>query len=366
MAHWVSAWGQASTDICRVRPVWRDRTCLVTVLSPFDGAAVRLRLSNRDGRRALTVAAATVAVGGARPVRLRFGGADGLVLAPEEEAYADPLETPVRRGDPIGIRMAFRGPVGAGNTVPASVLCSVAGDYTAGGPFDTVRGPAGPAVPAIASVEVLAPDSAGALVCFGDSITQMGMWTEPLRAALWRLRPGALSLVNKGIGGNRVLHGPASELVRGYGRAGVERFGRDALDEAGAAAVILSIGTNDIGHVGDPAHPEWTDAGMLAAALAGLAGRVRERGLAVYGATVPPCMGCEGFGPGQEAQRAALNAWLREDRGAVFDRVLDFDAVLRDPDRPDRLEMSRDSGDHLHPGPLGGLRMAGEVLEKLL
>lgn len=366
MARWVSIWGQAHTDLRGVQPNYRDRTCLLTVRSALGGEGLRLRLSDREGRRPLTVAAATVSVNGGEPVRARFDGAEGLQLQPGMEAYSDPLPLAVEPGGLVRIRMAFSGPVYSGNTVRADAHCSVPGDFTAGGPFDTEQAAGCPPVPALAAVEALAADGAGALVCFGDSITQMGMWTEPLAAALGRMRPGAVSVINKGIGGNRLLHGPASPSVSNYGRAGAERFARDVLEEAGAAAVILAIGTNDFGHVADPGHPEWVSAQMLAAAFVDLARQAGERGLTVYGATVPPCMGCAGFGPAQEAERSAFNRWVRQQDGGVFDRVIDFDEVLRDPARPDWLEMSWDSGDHLHPGSLGGVRMAEEVLKKLL
>ena len=366
MAHWVSVWGQAHTDIRGIRPGWRGRTCLLTVRSALDGTALRVRLSDREGCRPILVAGASVAVGDAEPVRISFGGDEAVCLAPGREIYGDALDMPVKRGDCIRLRLAFQSPVGSGNTVRAEVHASVPGDFTGGGPFDTVRTAGGPPVPAAASIEVLADDSAGALVCFGDSITQMGMWTEPLAGELLRLRPGELALINKGIGGNRLLHGPLTPETARYGRAGMERFGRDVLEEAGAAAVILAIGTNDFGHIADPGHPEWVTAGMLETAFADMARRAGEKGLAVYGATVPPCMGCEGFGALQEAERTAFNQWVRQQERGVFDRVLDFDAVLRDSRRPDRMEMSWDSGDHLHPGPLGGIRMAAEALKKLM
>ena len=99
MAHWVSVWGQALTPIRGIRPAYRDRTCLLTVRSAFDGVALRLRFSNREGRGKLTIAGVTAAVGDGRPVRMTFGGEKGLVLAPGQETYAGILETPVRRGN---------------------------------------------------------------------------------------------------------------------------------------------------------------------------------------------------------------------------------------------------------------------------
>jgi lysophospholipase L1-like esterase len=42
----------------------------------------------------------------------------------------------------------------------------------------------------------------------------------------------------------------------------------------------------------------------------------------------------------------------------VFDAVVDFDAVLRDPAHPARLLPAYDSGDNLHPNDAGYQAMA--------
>lgn len=364
MAHWVSAWGQAHTDILGMQPAWKGRTCMLSFRSAIAGSAVRLRLSNQEGRRPMLISRATVSAGGAY-IPVTFGGAAGVTIAPGEELWSDPAELNVERGARLRVRMMLESAAGSGNCIRADVHASLPGDFTAGGQFDTLAVEGGASVPAVSSVEVLAGDTAGALVCFGDSITQMGMWTGPLAEALMERRPG-LALVNKGVGGNRLLHGPASPATRNYGRAGMERFGRDALGESGVRGVIIAIGTNDFGHVADPAAPDWVDAGMLADAFRDLAAQARAKGLALYAATVPPCMGCEGFGPGQEAERSAFNGWLRGEGASLFDGILDFDAVLRSDTQPDRMDMSWDSGDHLHPGALGGLRMAAEALKTIL
>lgn len=45
-------------------------------------------------------------------------------------------------------------------------------------------------------------------------------------------------------------------------------------------------------------------------------------------------------------KREAVNNWIRK---GDFDAVIDFDAAVRDPDRPTRLRAEYDVGDHLHP-----------------
>lgn len=49
----------------------------------------------------------------------------------------------------------------------------------------------------------------------------------------------------------------------------------------------------------------------------------------------------------KEALSQAVNRWIRTSNS--FDAVIDFDAILRDPDHPSRLLPRFASRDHLHP-----------------
>ena len=44
-----------------------------------------------------------------------------------------------------------------------------------------------------------------------------------------------------------------------------------------------------------------------------------------------------------------------------LDAVVDFDAVVRDPQHPDQLLLEYDCGDHLHPSPAGYKAMGNAV-----
>ena len=60
-----------------------------------------------------------------------------------------------------------------------------------------------------------------------------------------------------------------------------------------------------------------------------------------------------------ERDREEVNAWIRAP--GHFDKVIDFDRIMRDPAHPDRLRPPYDSGDHLHPGPAGYAAMADAI-----
>jgi lysophospholipase L1-like esterase len=200
------------------------------------------------------------------------------------------------------------------------------------------------------------------LVAFGDSLTEGApgrgstRWPDVLAARLEASNRGsAISVVNEGISGNRLLRDNA-------GLAGLSRFDSDVLARPGVAWVTVLIGINDIGFAGalDPESPAVTAAQLIAGYQA-LIRKAHARGVKVYGCTLLPFEGATGgyHSSEKEAVRAAVNAWIRSP--GAFDAVIDFDRVMRDPSHPTRLQPAYDSGDHLHPSDRGQQAMGDAV-----
>jgi lysophospholipase L1-like esterase len=64
-----------------------------------------------------------------------------------------------------------------------------------------------------------------------------------------------------------------------------------------------------------------------------------------------------------EAARQLINEWVRTSK--KFDAVIDLDAVVRDPEQPERLLKKYDSSDHLHLNQAGYRKMAEAIDLKL-
>lgn len=58
------------------------------------------------------------------------------------------------------------------------------------------------------------------------------------------------------------------------------------------------------------------------------------------------------------AGRQKINDFIR--KSGTFDAVADFDKFLADPSIPSQLAPQYDSGDYLHPGPVGYQHLADE------
>jgi lysophospholipase L1-like esterase len=156
-----------------------------------------------------------------------------------------------------------------------------------------------------------------------------------------------MGVVNLGIAGNRML-------TDGNSPGALARFDRDVLVPPGVTHLVVMEGINDIGR--------GASADDLIAAHRQIIERARARGLVVIGATLTPIEDTtfEGFyTPAHEAARQEVNRWIRT--GNVYDGVIDFDAAVRDPMRPTRLQERYASSDFIHPNDAGYRAMADVI-----
>jgi lysophospholipase L1-like esterase len=219
----------------------------------------------------------------------------------------------------------------------------------------------------LSGVDVLSPRrTLGSVVALGDSITD-GVGSPTDANARWpnflaaRVDDGTgrlLAVVDEGIGGNRMLNAAAC-----CGVSAIARFERDVREQPGARSVILLEGINDIGY--SRSHGLLTAPHTAVSPTQIVEGYQRivtlahTAGLKVFGGTLTPFQGARYWSPGGEADREAVNNWIRT--SGAFDGVIDFAAAVADPSDPERLNPRYDSGDHLHPNAAGYRAMANAV-----
>ncbi|MFG6416470.1 SGNH/GDSL hydrolase family protein [Roseateles sp. DC23W] len=380
--HWLAAWGSAQLAQGGPAPdgtprVWQaplaDVSLRQVVRTTVAGDAVRVRISNLFGRQPLQLGAASVALvqpgGEAGTPRLhggslqtlRFNGSRTLTLAPGAEVWSDPLPLAVPRGAELAVQMHIVQSPAQATVHPGSRIRSWAAP---GNRVDAADWPDGAAREGwwhLAAVDVQTRRTQPVLVTLGDSITDgygvapgsYQRWTDLLAGRL-AAQGREAAVVNTGIGGNRLLQD-------GLGPSVLTRFERDALARSGATHIVLLVGVNDLGtsHRQRTTTPE-SRAALLADMKAGfstLQQQARARGVCLFVGTVMPYGGSGYYQPQpeNEADRQALNAWMRRDAG--FDALVDFDALARDPARPTHLRPELDN-DGLHPSMAGYQAMA--------
>lgn len=138
----------------------------------------------------------------------------------------------------------------------------------------------------------------------------------------------------------------------------------------GVTHLILLAGTNDIVFSITPGEIDHEFAGImktdapvgtadLIRAYRQILERAHAHGVTVFGATLTPIGGSDLSTPDGEAARQRTNDWIRT--SGAFDAVLDFDAVWRAPEDPDRIKDGFDMGDHLHGNDAGYTALADSI-----
>jgi lysophospholipase L1-like esterase len=212
------------------------------------------------------------------------------------------------------------------------------------------------------SVEILTCDDVRVVACFGDSITHRAHWTAPLTKSLYRRHPGGIAIFEAGINGNRLMGGSPSNIM---GFAGRKRFSRDILDVVGLTHVIISIGTNDLGH---PGVKEWVPIEELPSfeafteTMSEIASELTSQEVKGIAATIPPRKWRGEMRETREALRLKINEWMLT--CGIFARTLDFASTLKN-NANDGLWPDFDGGDGLHINSAGGLAIAANIPSSL-
>jgi lysophospholipase L1-like esterase len=328
--------------------------------------AIRIRLSNEFSDKPLRIGEVHVALASENGAivsgsdhQLTFSGARGAVIPPGAPLLSDSTEWAVPPLARLAVTVFY-----PDETLPPAHTLYALDAWSADGNQAGAQDLMG-AVPArngnhLSEVDVLPGQSGRTAVCFGDSITegvastvgQFRGWCDRLADRL-QANPStrSWSVVNVGIGSNRLLHDTPSTNA-------LSRIDRDAFAVPGVTKIVVLLGINDIQY--SHRNPvEAVTADDIIAALKQLVQRSHARGIAVIGGTITAFGGSADYSTEGEAMRAKVNEWIRN--GGAFDGVVDFDRAIRDPVDPTRLQPGADSGGHLHPNDAGYALMADAI-----
>jgi len=387
-SHWSPSWMAAT------QPLW-DGTFVLPSGVPFQfhrqtvrqtarlsigGARLRVVISNEGGTSPLHIGAVHVArhgegsaivEGSDRPVR--FGGQSEVTVPPGARLISDPVDLPLPALSEVAVSLYLPQPSQpAGFHFDARQIAYVADGNLTGAPRLPATATQWTTRVYVSGLIVESPKAPSTVVALGDSLTD-GNGSTPGANTRWpdalaeRLAGRGVGVLNAGISGGRLLKD-------GMGRAALERVGRDVFSQPGVRAMVVMLGTNDIGWPGGAFAP-LEPAVRAEAVIQGfrqLIEMAHAYNVRIMGATIAPNEhGLEGtplvghHSPGKEQVRQSVNRWIRE--SGAFDAVVDFDQLLRDPARPIRMKNAMDSGDHLHPGDAGYQAMAAAIdLDALL
>ena len=355
--NWTGTWAAAAeytgaSDMPKASLAGRSVRQIIHV--SIGGERLRLELSNEFGDAPVRIESVFVADArdscdiDVRSARfLLFGGKRGVTIPVGETVFSDVFVYPLKPLQRLAITLSY------GDQVPEHAT-SHRGSRTTS---YIISGKAKPKTSFahgervdhwynIAALDVVS--DATAVVCLGNSITDgrgsttnaQNRWTDFLSEALNASGEFGAGVLNQGIGGNAVLRGGLSEPA-------VKRFERDVLRMRGANRLIVFEGVNDIG--GSRGNTERVAAELIEAYKRFIE-QGHTAGMKVYGATITPFKGNGYWSWFHEAARQTVNEWIRTCN--LWDGVIDFDELVRDPADPSRLNPTF-SDDWLHLNPAG-------------
>jgi lysophospholipase L1-like esterase len=377
-ATWITAWGSSQQGLGMT--MITNATVRMVARVTIPGEAVRIRLDNAFGTSPLVIGkvylgqrvqGATLATGSNQQVLFNRSGS--VTIRPGGSAVSEPVQMKVASWEDLAVSLYIpetdvRPSQHGGAVVTSYVSANGSGDVAA----DETRTPFTGTTTSmfwLKAVDVLSSSATGAIVAFGDSITDgtcstldaHDRWEDWLALRLLleaenRGSGGAIkAVVNEGIGGNTIgrenLQPPADSPP------GIERLDRDVLTHEGVTHVILFMGTNDI--------RRGASAAQVIAETEDIIKRVKARGMKIIGATIIPRhnVAASGTNAGWNAAKTGIrnevNQWIRT--RATFDSVIDFDKVVRDPANADLIYPPFNCGDGIHPSPLGYYEMGKSV-----
>ena len=375
---WITAWGTSQQGIGP--DAVTNTTVRMIARVTVSGEAVRIRLDNTFGTTPLTVGRAFVgqriqraalAAGSNRQVF--FNASVRVIVPPRGSVTSDPVPMHVLAHQDLAVTLYIpdadvRPSQHGGAQVTSYLAANGAGDVAAeeaATPFTATT----TSMWWLKAVDVSTSSSTGAIVAFGDSITDgtcttvdaHDRWEDllgvrlALDAASLGRRDAHKAVINEGIGGNTVtgdkLQPPPDSPP------GVERLDRDVLSHSGVTHVIVFMGTNDI--------RREASAAQIIAGLENIAARVKARGLKIIGATMIPrhnraaAENNTGWNAAKTRVRQEVNHWMRT--RAPFDAVIDFDQTVQDPQNADPIYPPFNCGDGIHPSPRGYYEMGASV-----
>jgi lysophospholipase L1-like esterase len=372
---WVGTWSTAPQLVeprnMPPEPGLSHNTLRQVVRVSLGGDSLRIRFSNEFSTSPVTLAAVHIAVsaGGSAidpntDQPLRFDGEPQVTMKPGAAVTSDPFRFALKPRTDVTITIYFgdTSPDVTGHPGSRTTSYLLPGNEVSAADFPGAVQTDHWYV--INCLDVMATDSAAAVVVLGNSITdgrgsgtnKQNRWPDELARRLQE-NPDSrqVAVLNEGIGGNCVLRDC-------LGPSALSRFEHDVINQTKIRWLIILEGINDIGQVQGA---KAADAVVhdLIAAYEQMIDRAHAKGIRVYGATLTPFGGSFYDTPDRASAWKRVNEWIRN--SGRFDAVIDLDAALHDPVNPLHLLPAADSGDHLHPSETGH-RMIAEAVDLTL
>lgn len=272
--HWVGSWSAGMTDISitllegkenwngiKISPFAKNMSARIRMTPTLGGNKVRFSLSNENGRKPLMInevsvarakgdAGAEIVEGTSIPVT--FDGKRQVTIPAGEIVTCDPIDMEVTALEDLCVSyyienfsevqtMALHGGttyLTLGNQVESTKF------YGIGLSFGSLIS----VVPVLCGMDVYADSDAYSIVVIGDSTMSNDIPKKLAQRIIEETGENKVGVLQKSIVGNCLLSDGTGLTGSIYGKAMINRFQKDALEQPGVQYVLLKIGLNDILH----------------------------------------------------------------------------------------------------------------------
>lgn len=386
---WKTAWSYVPIDYNTTIGTVENITQRTFIWNNITGDKVKIKFSNLYSKEPLILQ--KVVIGQKEKdsdkihsiERITYRGEERIVIEPGQEYYSDELSWNIQAGIEIVLTIYIKEKTNiqsACSTWAARswhTVYGLNGDYTDKLRFEEKESrEIYPYVEAdvnksnllvgVTEIKLYSDQKVKTIALFGDSITHMSYYSDALMERVYSKYPEKVSIVNRGIGGNRILHDSSyvADMPgngKCFGIAACRRFEQDVYSSECPETVIILEGVNDMLHpyllgITD----EIVSAKELQAGLETLIQITHEKGSKVYLGTVMPFRNNEfEWLPDSEVVRLELNEWIRSQK--VADGVIDFAKEIEKDENPEYMREQLHIGDGLHPNREGGIVMAEAI-----
>lgn len=393
MEHWKKVWGYIPIDFGTLIGTAEDITQKIRIKNNVSGGAVKIKFSNIYDQDALLLEQVNIGridkISGqiTESVKVTYQGNTQIEVPAGQTFYSDSIPFPLEANEDLAVSVYLKG---------RHEIYSLCQTWSAKGwqssffegnraedtelsgrstlemfPFFAYDEHICNGAFGVSGVQVLTKEDVVVVACFGDSITHMSYYFDPLQDILYKKYPGKLALLNCGIGGNRVLY-DASYVKdmpgcgRCFGKAGQDRFEEDVYGDASPDIVFLMEGINDCTHGIDfSLEGQVPDSAMIFEGIKSMTEKAHEKNSKVYISTVMPFANDSEKAVGQsESIRLELNALIRKHKD-LADGFVDLDEIVRRPENTHFMKDGLHLGDGLHPNEAGGKVIADAIGAKI-
>lgn len=385
---WKTSWSYIPLDFgCEIGTL-NNITQRTVFWNNVNGSKVRLKFSNKYGTSVLKMKEVVLAKQKKDQKKdfdytcITLNGKRQIILLPGEEKYSDDVIFNVDAGINLVLYIHFEEEITVETSCCTWSKESWHTEYKPGGinqwspdqdiqnsyevfPFIDQYMSQADVLVGISEIRLLTDEDVKILTLFGDSITHMSFYADALMQMVYAKFPGRIAVLNKGIGGNKLLT-DATYLPnlpgngKSSGEAAIKRFQRDVFMTEVPDYVFVLLGVNDLMHpylINKIETLPITE--QMIEGYQFLASMAHRSGSEIYFGTILPLIHERiPFGKEGEDIRKKLNEWIRNQKEA--DGFFDF-AHVTSKDQ-ERMKDLLHIGDGLHPNKEGGMAMAQEVL----